>query len=48
MFSVSSGGFIWEQTLTREPRIGCTQVDTLTGITLTVPTFIDKGGALPL
>lgn len=45
MFPVSAGGFSWEQTLIQELRIGCTQVDTLTGITLTVPTFIDAGGA---
>lgn len=45
MFYVSSDGFSWEQTLTQEQKIGCTQVDTLTGITLTVPTFIDTGGA---
>lgn len=45
MFPVPAGGSSWERTLTREPRIGCTQVDTLTGITLTVPTFIDTGGA---
>ena len=45
MFHVSPGGFSWEQTLTQERRTGCTQVDTLTGIILTVPTFIDTGGA---
>ncbi|KAF3861071.1 hypothetical protein F7725_001326 [Dissostichus mawsoni] len=31
----------WERTLTRERRIGSTQVDTLTETTLTLPTFID-------
>lgn len=45
MFYVSSGGSSWEQTLTQELRTGCTQVDTSTGITVTVPTFIDTGGA---
>ena len=45
MFSLSTGGFNREQTLIQEWRIGCTQVDTLTGITLTVPTFIDTGAA---
>lgn len=45
MFSVFTGGFSREQTLIQERRIGCTQVDTLTGTTLTVPTFIDTGGA---
>lgn len=41
---VSPGGFSREQTLIQELRTGCTQVDTLTGITLTVPTSIDTGG----
>ncbi len=45
MFPVSPGGFSLEQTLIQELKTGCTQVDTLTGISLTVPTFIDTGGA---
>ncbi len=44
MFCICTGGFSWGQTLIPERRIGCTQVDTLTGITLTAPTFIDAGG----
>lgn len=45
MFCVSPGGSSQELTPTQELKTGCTQVDTLTGITQTVPTFIDTGGA---
>lgn len=48
MFYVSADGSSWEQTLTQELRIGCTQVDTLTGVTLTVPAFIDGGVKISL
>lgn len=38
------GGSSWGPILTQELTTGCTQEGTLTGITLTAPTFIDTGG----
>lgn len=46
ILTLCPGGFSWGRILTQEPRTGCTEEGTLTGITLTAPTFIDTGGAI--